>query len=436
MFKKSSSFLPKFYLIPVWLLMSALLFVACDDEDGILDEEDDSPIVEDVEEKENILREGFIVRVITPNEDHIVKYFDELPSGSADLSDGQTFQAFNVRDIYSNAMFLAKSDGSNFYSRMIVDTTGTIIESGSISVVGDSPVTIKVVDDSTGVLHDRGSSTTLSVFNPTTMEIEGVIDMSAGGYSDQRFQSLYFSGDVVYAPLRPEIGGVYDKMIVQSANFKMGQYLNTTEFDTGRTFPNDEFGQNNVDELGNVYVPSYGDPASGQGIASIHKIPVGSTEFDEDYNFIPALVANPTNTFLPTFGDFNYYKDDIAFALVAVSVPQELIDLVISVGGNPADLSPAQIQEALGILFAAENARWSKLNMTDQTVEIIENIPAQSPFTSAAYLATDEGDIYLSVDNTETSAFYKYNVDNDTAEKAFDVIGGSISGLHDISQNH
>jgi hypothetical protein len=414
-----------------FLLSGLIVFSSCNKDDDDNENNNGS-------QPEGNKSSGFIINTQTPNGDFVAKYFENLPMSSANVGNGgQTFQQFFPKDMYNGALFGQKTDGTDAFSKLVVNSEGRIEEEASTTTIGDFPFVIKVIDDSTGVFHDRASSTEISVFNPKTMMLRGVIDMSAGSVpSPQRFQDFSVHGDIVYAPLRPQPGGSYDELYVQSANYRTGEYLNTTQLPIGTNSPPSPFGQNYVDEGGVLYVPQVGDPLGGNPAGSIHRIPAGSNDLDPTYNFVPAIVANPANVLLPAMGGFFYIGNDLAVANVATDIPQELIDLVASVGGDPANLSPEQVQQALDILFAAENARWCELNMATQSVSVIDGIPAQSPFASS-FVTEVNNEIYMSVTTQSVNAMYKYTPGSGSGSKAFDVTGGgSVVGFYDLSRNN
>ncbi len=382
------------------------------------------------------LKSGFVINLATPNNDRLVKYFSTLPSGTADLSDGQVFSQFSPRDAFDGNLFTSKTDGTGAFTKMAVNGNGLLVEDGEITLSDDdNSFLIKVINDTTGLFHDRANSTEISVFNPTTMELEGIIDMSAGtAPSPQRFQEFVIRGDEVYAPIRAADGNSYDNYIVQIANYQTGQYVGQTEFPTGANSFVNIFGQNWVDDAGNIWFQNAGSPLEGNFISSIHRVPAGSQQFDS-YSFIPALAANPANTLFPQTGRVYFLGNNLAIALVITDVPQGVIDLLASVGGDPANLSEEQIDLALGLFFTEETGRWVELDLEAQTATIIAGLPAQGGF---AVTSVEEinGLVYLSITRATENAFYTYNVTTKEVEKAFDVVGGSIDGIYDLSKNN
>lgn len=411
------------------MAISTLTFMSSCDED-----DDDLPKSDPTEERKS---SGFVVNAQTPEGTAIVKYFDELPTGDVDVSDGTDFQQFFPVDGFASAIYLARPSGDAGFSKIMVDGNGDIIEDAFLSVVDESSFQIAIKDANTGILHDRNTPNRLTVFNPEDMTVSGTIDMSAAfvpSEAPHRYQTFYFRGDEVFAPLRGNAGEIYDSLVVHVANFKSGNYVSTLTYETGAAAPFNDYGQNDVDEMGNLYISHQGDVGGGNP-ASILKIPAGNTEFDPDYNFRAANVLNPANFFLPIFRGFRYVGNGKAIALVATDTPQAAIDLV-TVAGGVQNLSSDEIQQVLGILFSAENARWSELDLEAQTVTPIDGLPSQSVFATTVVMES-EGQLYLPITTPSINALYSYDVNSKATAKVFDLVaGGALVGVYNLGQNN
>lgn len=407
------------------LVAGMMVFVSCDD---------NSTGGED-EEPENI-KTGFIVNAQTPSGTYIAKHYSEMPSGSADVSDGGTdFQNFFPIDSQDGALYMARPDGSGGFSKMVVNAEGEIVEEGFLPTVDEGSYRIKIRDDNTGVFHDRNTPNEITIFDPSDLSISGTIDMSAAFTpGPQRYDSFYFRDNLVFAPLRPEQGGVFDSTIVHIADLSTATFVGTSTINSGETVNFSGFGNRNVDENGNVYVTDIGNPTGANPISSILKIPAGSNEFDTSYDFNPALIVNPSNTLLSVTNGFYYHQNGTAYAQVSTEVPQELLELLASVGGNPANLSDEQINQALNILFTAENGRWARLDLDAQTVTVIDGIPKVSPFITSV-ITEANGKLYFPVVTESENAVYEYDPATEQSQKAFDVEGGALIGVYNLSND-
>lgn len=235
--------LPRFFLTT--FLFGSLLIQGCENDDPV------SPT-------DQRLTSGFVVNGVTPEGTHLVKYFAELPSGNVDLSDGKDFQQFFPVDAYGGALFNARPDGSPGFAKIMVNGDGEVIVDSFIATVDETSFQIAVRDENTGVFQDRNFPDQITVFDPSGMTVSGTIDMSEGFVPDgipQRYQTFYFRGDEVLAPLRGNEGAIYDSLIVHVANLSTGTYSRTISFSGGAAAPFNDFGQHYLDESGNLYIP-------------------------------------------------------------------------------------------------------------------------------------------------------------------------------------
>lgn len=413
----------KMSFVPATLVAVMMVFISCGDNSTGSDEE-----------IENI-KTGFIVNVQTPSGTYLAKYYDEMPSGSADVSDGTDFQNFFALDSHDGALYMQRTDGSGGFSKVVVNANGEIVEEGFLPTVDEGSYRIKIRDDNTGVFHDRNTPDEITIFDPSDLSISGTIDMSAAfSPGPQRYDSFYFRDNLVFAPIRPEQGGSFDSTIVHIADLSTATYIGTSTINSGQPINFSSFGNRNVDENGNVYVTDIGNPTGANPIASILKIPAGSNEFDTSYDFTPALILNPANTLLAVTSGFYYHQNGTAYAQVATDIPQELLELLASVGGNPANLSNEQINQALNILFTAENGRWCRLDLNAQTVTPLPDFPKISPFITNAIMEAD-GKLYFPIVTESENAIYEYDPSTNQSQKAFDVEGGSLIGVYNLSND-
>lgn len=400
---------------------------------------DDDPNPDPDPEPEN-KSTGFVIVGTTSSETALATYVEEIPSGTVDLSVGTDYAQFFPTAAFDNALYMARTDGSAGFSKIVVNEDGELEEEGVIPTIDAGSFRIAVRDATTGVFQDRATPNTISVFNPETLEVTANIDMSAGfvpGDIDQRYQRFIFRGNDVFAPIRGNDGQVFTSFILHQANLETNSFVGDTQRDGNGvseivTFNN--FGQNLTDAMGNLYVSDAGN-YSGEGIAArINKIPAGSNEIDPDYIFEPAVVLNPTNVFLPTFNGFNVVDDNIAIARVNAETPQEAIDIVLAAGGLQ-NLTDDQIQQILGILFTAESARWCAIDLNELTVTPIEGIPAVGAFSGGNTFSAN-GEVYIPVTTTSENAYYRWSSSSTSATKAFDVTGADISGVFNIANNN
>lgn len=419
------------FSIRVLLLSVLVAFYSCD--------EKIDPIPPDTKKTS-----GFVVVGATSNGSAVVKYIEELPGdgGSVDLSTGVTdFPRFFPNGLFDHALFLPNPNESvGGFAKYVVDQNGILKEEGTLPTVASSSFRIGVKDANTGVYHDRSTPKRLTVFNPTTMQVTGTIDMSAAfvpGGVDQRYQSFFFRGNDVFSHVREESGGDFPSFIVHQANLSNNTFVGDTQREgdglNGITTFN-QFGQGVTDSQGNLYILDGGN-FDGAGIpASLNKIPASSNKFDASYQFFPARVLNPANIFLPTANTFYVTQGTRGIAVVNAETPQAAIDIVMSAGGVQ-NLTPEQIQQVLGILFTAESAKWCELDLVAKTVTPISGVPNLGAF-SAATVFRHNGEFYLPVPTRAETAYYRFNPTTRSAQKAFSISGADLIGVYNLAENN
>jgi hypothetical protein len=164
------------------------------------------------------------------------------------------------------------------------------------------------------------------------------------------------------------------------------------------------------------------------------KIPAGSDDYDPDYNFKVPEVNNPAVTGFGSFlSAFYYYKDDIGFALVNESLDPRIAELITSKGGvqnlNEDDFELIQFW-----LFTTPSAAWVQLDLVNQTVKKITNLPALSAFDNAG-MAFIGGVPHISISNPSVNGLYKVDVEASSASEVFTLNGGSLLSVFDLSSN-
>ncbi|MEM6541631.1 MAG: hypothetical protein AAF634_10750 [Bacteroidota bacterium] len=379
------------------------------------------------------LRTGFIVIGSTPNNDFVAEYFSEMPSGTADLTDGEVFPSFGVRNVFQSYLYNNRStDGTAGIARIKVDGNGEIVEDAVLPLT-EGVNSIEIANATTGLFATSVTPAQIGVFNPISMELEGQIPMSDADLpGPQRLRSLLLRGDEVFASVQtadPD-NVPYTSSYAQSADYQTGQLTATGEFPgLGSLFLN----AGGVDENGNVYFFALASPPATTA-STILRIPAGSNTFDPDYEFVPAIAVNPQNILLPFSNRFNYVGNNIAVALAVTVIPQSVLDIIASVGGNPANLTPQQLQQIQIILFTEEVGQWISINLETQEAEVIQGIPRIGGFEEVFSVVIGD-EVYMSVRRASENAIYRYNPATGTAEKAFDVVGGGgVIGLVDLSQ--
>ncbi|GAA4822566.1 hypothetical protein GCM10023331_03640 [Algivirga pacifica] len=399
--------------------------VGCNDDNG-----------DDMNPSEERKTSGFVLVATTAEETAIVNYFDSLPSGTVDVTEGTAFQSFFPLSSSNGALYMTRPNGEAGFAKVGVDGDGNFVEDAFISTIGDNTFALRVRDENFGLFHDRNSPDFVSIFDPETMEVTGTLPMTGSTLGDTvalRYQNFIFRGqDEFFSSIRGEAGESFPGIPFFAASTSAG-FVNQAGFDLGPdpVFTMNRFGQRYVDESGNLYFYHAGNLSLPNVPGSILKIPAGETDFDPDYNFAVAQVFNPSNLggFLSAF---YYHKNDIGYALINAELDPQIIEIITNAGGF-GGLTTQDIQTIQQLLFTSPTGAWVKVNMQTQSVEKIEGLPAVSPFDNTTVTFIDN-EPYFVISNPTTNAAYKLNASG-VAEQVFEVVGAPISGLYNLSVN-
>ena len=415
------------------LIVIITFLAACSDDD---DDSEPNPFA-------NIRTEGFVLYGTTST-GAIAKYFEEIPTGTVDLSDGTDFLEFFPTSLYDHAMYMQRTDGDPGFVKIVVNTDNEFEEQGIIPTNDPTGVVsfrIAVRDANTGVYQDRSKSSIITVFDPATLETTAEIDMSAAPEIiegvDSRFQRFVFRDDEIFMDIRGNIKGeTYQGYFLQTANLTSGMYVSSTGVETPgqEILTINNFGQGLVDTNGDLYMADGGSIGTG-AFARVYRIPAGSREIDIDYNFSPTLQLAPDNLLYPTMNSFKLVAPGKAIAKVNSFVPQSVLDIIFSFPGsteNEIFANFLQDQDAVDqvfeLLFTAESAAWCELDLLAQTTTVIAGVPSLGANSTAGVIFEHNGEIYFPIATVNEQAFYKYTPGDPTGTKAFDVSGVDISG--------
>ncbi|MEM7106746.1 MAG: hypothetical protein AAF519_00875 [Bacteroidota bacterium] len=394
------------------LLSLFMCIAACSD--------DDDSGVDTIEEPTN-KRTGFVSFGFTSNS-RIMKYFEELPSGVVDVSDGTDFERLLLSSIVNGAILTRRPDGSPGFSKIVVNAEGEFVEEAFIPLSSGRTV-ISARDSLTGVFQDAATPDIIRVFNPTTFEVTGAIDMSAGALPDgitRQYESFTFRGDDVFSPFADADGAGLTEFIVHQANLSSTSFVGDTQREgngSGSILTSNAGG---IDLAGNLYIPDGGGIEPGLA-ARLNKVPAGSNEIDPTYIFEPAATLNPTNFFLPYFEGFKILESGQAIALVNSEVPQQALDIIEDAGGI-GNITAVELLQIQGIILGAETARWCELDLEERTVTPISGIPNITPLGGGSVFEHD-GDVYISVNTEAEDACYRWNPMSGTVSTAFVMTG-------------
>ncbi len=387
---------------------------------------------------ENVrLKSGFIVVGTTDENNSFAQYFEELPTGTIDLSQGTAFQEFRPISVVDGAMFMTRTDGSAGFEKVMVNGNQEFVEEGVISTISNGSFKISARDSEFGVFHDRNDPNVINTFNPSTMEVTGSIDMTlANAVSSEpvRYQDFIFRGDnEIFVPMRTEEGEGIPNMALGKVDIAAGSVTEVPEFENLGDVIFRNTGERHIDENGNLYIFHSGIISLPTVSAAVIKIPAGTADYDTTYQFKIPEVNNPATIGIGSFmGEFNYWKDGIGLAVVNEELDSRIFDLITERGGTQ-NLTPEDAQQIQVWLFTSPTGTFVQVDMVNQTVTKIAGLPSVSVFDAVGIdFFGDEP--YFSVSNPTDNAFYKLDESSGTATKLFDVTGASLSTVIDLSK--
>jgi len=420
------------------MLMLLLILTSCSKEDPVPEVTEEPEVIEEPQNKTT----GFI-SIVGTSSGTVATYFEELPTGTVDVSLGKDFKEFFPLDIYDHTFFTRRTDGAPGIAKMVVNADGEIVEEGFIATV-ESISRLAIKDSEKGIFKSTVNENSLSVFNPTTLEITGAIDVSAGFNptgNPPSYNGFIFRGDDVFSPMRfsgPNSGFVNDYVLHQ-VNLATNTFVGDTKREgngNGTIRHGINFGQSSLDSAGDLFMPDEGNYELAGINARVNKIPAGSNKIDPTYIFAPSVVLNPQNIALPIFSSFKVLENGKAVAIVNKDIPQAALAIFIAAGGNVANLTPVQLQQISAILFTTETAVWCELDLNAKTVTPIAGIPNMGAFARGT-IFEHNGDMYLPVRTTLEEAYYKYSPATGAASKAFVMTGGTQSPVfYNIANNN
>ncbi|MEL6673061.1 MAG: PKD domain-containing protein [Bacteroidota bacterium] len=368
------------------------------------------------------------------------QYFETMPSGTIDMTQGTAFQSFFPLSIQDGALFMTRTDGSSGFAKIGVNGNNEFVEDGIISTVSGESFSLRTRDADFGVFHDRNDPNKINTFNPTSMQVTGEIDMTAANAlvdtAAVRYQTYIFRGDnEIFVPTRLEAGGNVPNVALPKIDISAGTVTSVAEFEgAGSVIVFNRFGQRYIDESGNFYFFHAGNISLPTVSGAVVKIPAGTDDYDPTYNFEVPVVNNPSvNGFGSFLSTFYYYKNDIGYALVNEQLDQQIIDL-ITMRGGVQNLTPEDIQQITFWLFTSPSGAWVEVNLVNQTVAKINGLPPLSPF-DASNMTFVGGTPHFAIANPSVNAFFSLDETTGDAVKLFDVTGANIAGVFDLSIN-
>ncbi len=360
--------------------------------------------------------------------------FDEFPEGTLDIPSLPTTLAFpaisggvSFRSYVVNQQKLLSGPG---YQRVFLSKEKVPVTRDDKDIIqtfgGGSAVAF--LNEEKGYYIDF-NTLNIQVFNPTTFERISEINMSQAfsipNNASNQYNDFYIRGNRLYACFytgfsfppflyQSDVGSIVAVIDTDTDTFIKNIFKEGTKY-PGQPFL--RFNNNIVDEEGNLYLSTQGGLSLESGTptpAKILKIPADSDDFDPDYEFIPQNQITESSATTIVNSGFLYVGNGIAYTNVLMEEPVTPNDLV----NKPL-------------------MRWAKLDLNNQTAQLVQGIPRNVGLTSGmAY--NYRGKVQLNVYNPDEgiSAIYETDPSTNTAELVTNVItGGIIYGFYEIEEN-
>ncbi|MPR36963.1 hypothetical protein [Salmonirosea aquatica] len=393
---------------------------------------------------------GYVISSVnesTGGSTYYAGYFEDLPGSTpVDMTAKSTYNYFFGKADWKNYIFGTSLRGDRTLSKIAVDQDGKLVEVASIPLLNDLNF-VKIIDDNLGLYTLWNSDRYVGIFNPSTMEALGQIDMSKAKKIAANSRNYY--SNIVYRKQDNRVflalltdnentSPYYDAtdVYVEVINLTSRQWEKTITY-ANASYPVSRGNENQiVDESGNIYIftqGSYGlDGQMGPRAAQyarpqILKIPANSTDFDASYSFNPVNTLGQQNLLVQLMLGSIYDANGIAYSCISAQPESpRILELV----GKFAQgiITEAEFFELRNAIFYSENQRWVKLDLNAKTVSVLDDIPFTAGFGYPNAYKYD-GKFYFQYNtaSNNTSGFYEYDPGTGRATKAFSLAKGGIA---------
>ncbi|MFN3381319.1 MAG: hypothetical protein ACK41O_17805 [Runella zeae] len=416
----------------------SMLLASCDKKD--IDKDEESLYKES----------GYVVASVnesTGGYTYYAGFFETLPANTVvDMTTKSTYNYFYTRTTWKNFMFGSNLKGEKTLTKIAVGKDGKLTEVASIPLL-DWLNNVQIINDNLGIYTIWGSEGKVVLFNPTTMENLGDIDMSKGKKFAANERNYYST--IIY---RPQDNRLFLTLLTD--NTKTSQYydatdvyvevvnMTTKQWEKTISFPNATYpitrGNEHpmIDENGNIYIftqGSYGlDGQMGPRAAKysrpqILKIPANSTDFDPSYSFNPVDVIGQQNLLVQLMLGAIYDANGIAYSCIsAQSESARILELVTKYAQGK--ITEAEFLELRNSIFYSPNQRWVKLDLNAKTVTPITDIPLTAGFGYPnAYKYDGKFYFQYNTPDDKTTGYYEYTPSTGKATKAVSITNGGIA---------
>ncbi len=421
------------------LFLSAFLFaslIACKTEEPVVTEES------------KYMEEGYVLSTLsqsTASNAYYVGHYTTIPGENIDMTAKSSYEYFYPRATWKNFMFGQSLKNEQTLSKQaVLKSTGLMTEVASIpllSYVWD----VEIINENLGV-YTTGVNHSVHLFNPTTMEKLGDIDMSKAmdipANDRNNYNTIIYrkQDNKLFLPLytdNSKTGNYYDSqnVYVEVINLTTKQWEKTLTIEQAM-YPISRGLENSiVDESGNIYILTQGSygldnqlgiNATKRSRPQILKIPANSTEFDATYKFNPVDAIGLNSLLVQLAMGTIYHENGIAFAAVSgQSNSARVLELVGKLANGT--ITAVEYQELSNSVFNDPDQRWVKLDLNAKTATIIQDIPLTAAYAYPFSYKYDSK-FYFNVNNANLglNGYYVYDPITGKASKAINIAKGGV----------
>lgn len=400
---------------------------------------------------EQFKNDGYIITGATDGDVSTVYagYFETIPEGDIDLvSNATAFTWLRIMGVQNGYLF-GRNNNNTLIKYGVDAETNAIVKVDEFALNAD-PGNIVFIDNETAVvsLYD---SKDIRIFNPSTMELSGQIDLSQG-VSFEENDATYIS-QMIYNEVTNKIYAIVYTALDATPQYYDAEAIHievidaaTLQWEKTITHENAEYpifrGEDNavIDESGNTYIIAqgtygldnqFGPTAPAGSKPQILKINT-SSEFDESYAFNPIDALGFQNNYFQLFTSMIYVGNNKAIGVgTAQSDDPQILTLLQKFAAGT--LTDEEYGTLVSLVLYNESMKFVEIDLLGKSVTEIPNIPFTAGF-SYPFMYEIDGSIYGQFTTNAKNGFYEINPQTGAFTEKFSLsTGGTAYQLVDLS---
>lgn len=271
---------------------------------------------------------------------------------------------------------------------------GILKKSATMPLPGNSQAThLAVVNDTKAYLGLTGLGK-IFIFNPTTMQKTGEIDLNTYGDPNPEPSGMVIRDNLLFVTLGQWKGGTWfpqekavEVLVINTQTDNIEKHIKETA--SGLSFPTNPGDKIVMDEHKNIYLVCLGAFGQVDGFGGgILRIKAGETDIDPTFviKFDDITIAGAPGKisyFLPA----RYIKNNITYGYVAIQ-----------------EYAPNQPMNPLAVMYAPV-----KMDLNSKQVTLIEGIPVANAYSTGMGIYKDNTFLFGSI-NQNSKGFYTYDL--------------------------